>query len=287
MRPETAHTYTRCVGRVAGICAGVVVSSALTLLWQPSGLAAAILAVLFLGITYAVSIFGYIAVTAAFGATIALLLDITDPSSSVGDLLLAVVIGGALAVLFHVVIPDDALIRLRQRAGELLKTEIDYAATVIKAFVHDLDHPSDALAAAWQRAVRARSAFEAATGATRLESKELRRWLRSFRSGLNAVTSSCTSLEHSLPPHPSAALSREFVLAVDDYVEVLRGDPPTPATPWSIDTDQLAAAEQQLRDAAVHIVSDDGAARVLVAEVGMITRSLAGIGIDVEDVAAS
>ena len=287
MRPETAHTYTRCVGRVAGICAGVVVSSALTLLWQPSGLAAAILAVLFLGITYAVSIFGYIAVTAAFGATIALLLDITDPSSSVGDLLLAVVIGGALAVLFHVVIPDDALIRLRQRAGELLKTEIDYAATVIKAFVHDLDHPSDALAAAWQRAVRARSAFEAATGATRLESKELRRWLRSFRSALNAVTSSCTSLEHSLPPHPSAALSREFVLAVDDYVEVLRGDPPTPATPWSIDTDQLAAAEQQLRDAAIHIVSDDGAARVLVAEVGMITRNLAGIGIDVEDVAAS
>ena len=50
-------------------------------------------------------------------------------------------IGGALAVLAHVVIPDDALIRLQQRAGELLKTEIDYAATVIKAFVHDLDHP--------------------------------------------------------------------------------------------------------------------------------------------------
>lgn len=287
MRPETAHTYTRCVGRAAGICVGVLVSSALTMLWQPSGFAAAILAVLFLGITYTVSIFGYIAVTAAFGATIALLLDITDPSSSVGDLLLAVVIGGALAVLFHVVIPDDALIRLRQRAGELLKTEIDYAATVIKAFVHDLDNPSDALAAAWQRAVRARSAFEAAAGATRVESRELRRWLRSFRAGLNAVTSSCTSLEHSLPPHPSADLSREFVLAVDDYVEVLRGDPPTPATPWSIATDQLTAADQLLQDAAANIVSDDGAARVLVAEVGTITRSLAGIAADTRDVAAT
>ncbi len=285
MRPETAHTYTRCVGRVAGICAGVVVSSALTLLWQPSGLAAAILAVLFLGITYAVSIFGYIAVTGAFGATIVLLLDITDTSSSVADLLFAVVIGGALAVLFHVVIPDDALIRLRQRAGELLKTEIDYAATVIKAFVHDLDHPSDALSGAWQRAVRARSAFEAAAGATRVESKELRRWLRSFRAALNAVTSSCTSLERSLPPHPSTVLSREFVLAVDDYVEVLRGDPPTPATPWSINPDQLAIADQQLHDAATHIVSDDGAARVLVAEVGTITRSLAGISVDARDVA--
>ncbi len=285
MRPETAHTYTRCVGRVAGMCAGVVVASSLTLLWQPTGLAAAVLAVVFLGITYAASMFGYIAVTASFAATIVLLLDITDASSSMSDLLFATVIGGALAVLAHVVVPDDALIRLRQRAGELLKTEIDYAATVIKAFVHDLDHPADALSAAWQRAVRARGAFEAAAGATRVESRELRRWLRSFRAALNAVTSSCTALERSLPPHPSAALSREFVLAVDDYVEALRGDPPTPATPWSIDTVQLAAADQQLRDAATHIVSDDGAARVLVAEVGTITRSLAGIAVNVPDAA--
>ena len=82
-------------------------------------------------------------------------------------------------------------------------------------------------------------------------------------------------------------MSREFVLAVDDYVEALRGDPPTPAKPWSIDTTLLAAAEQQLRDAATHIVSDDGAVRVLVAEVGVITRSLAGIAVDTRDVATS
>ena len=264
-----------------------MVASAATLLWQPSGLAAAILAVVFLGVTFAVSMFGYIAVTAAFAATLVLLLDITGASSPISDLLFATVIGGALAVLAHVVIPDDALIRLQQRAGELLKTEIDYAATVIKAFVHDLDHPADALAAAWQRAFRARAAFEAAAGATRVESRELRRWLRSFRAALNSVTSSCTALEGSLPPHPSSALSREFVLAVDDYVEALRGDPPTPAKPWRIDTTLLAAAEQQLRDAATHIVSDDGAVRVLVAEVGAITRSLAGIAVDTRDVATS
>jgi uncharacterized membrane protein YccC len=287
MRPETAHTYTRCVGRVGGICIGIVVACAVTLLWAPSGLAAAILAVLFLGATYAISVFGYIAVSAAFAATIVFLLDITGASSSVTDLLFAALIGGALAVLAHVLVPDDALIRLRQRAGELLKTEIDYAATVIQAFVHDLDHPADALATAWQRALRARSAFEAAAGATRMESRELRRWLRSFRTALNAVTSSCTALEASLPPHPSAAMSREFVLAVDDYVEILRGDPPTPATPWSIDTVQLAAADQQLRDAATHIASDDGAARVLVAEVGAITRSLAGIAVESRDAATS
>ncbi len=287
MRPETAHTYTRCVGRVAGICGGVVVASAVTLLWEPTGLAAAVLAVLFLGVTYVVSKFGYIAVAVAVGATIVSLLDITDASSSLSDLLFAVVIGGALAVLFHVVVPDDALIRLRQRAGELLKTEIDYAATVIKAFVHDLDHPSDALAAAWQRAFRARAAFEAAAGAIRVEQRELRRWLRSFRAALNAVTSSCTALEESLPAHPSAALGREFVLAVDDYVEALRGDPPTPATPWSIDTVQLAAADQQLHDAATHIVSDDGATHVLLVEIATITRILAGITVDTRDVATS
>jgi hypothetical protein len=243
--------------------------------------------VVFLGATYAISVFGYIAVSAAFAATIVFLLDITGASSSITDLLFAALIGGALAVLAHVLVPDDALIRLRQRAGELLKTEIDYAATVIQAFVHDLDHPADALAAAWQRAFRARSAFEAAAGATRMDSRELRRWLRSFRTALNAVTSSCTALEASLPPHPSAAMGREFVLAVDDYVEILRGDPPTPATPWSIDTVQLAAADQQLRDIATHIVSDDGAARVLVAEVGAITRSLAGIAVESRDPAAS
>jgi uncharacterized membrane protein YccC len=287
MRPETAHTYTRCVGRVAGICVGIVVASAVTLLWQPTGLAAAILAVVFLGATYAISVFGYIAVMAAFAATIVFLLDIAGAPSSITDLLLATLIGGALAVLAHVVVPDDAMIRLRQRAGELLKTEIDYAATVIQAFVHDLDHPADALSASWQRAFRARSAFEAAAGATRMETRELRRWLRSFRAALNAVTASCTALEGSLPAHPSDALGREFVLAVDDYVEVLRGDPPTPATPWSIDTVQLAAAEQQLRDAATHIASDDGAARVLVAEVGAITRSLAGIAVDSRDAATS
>ena len=287
LRPETAHTYTRCVGRVAAIAAGIVVATALTTLWHPTGVAAAALAVVFLGLTYAMAGFGFLALSAALAAALVFIIDIAaTEAAGFEERLIATAIGGALAVLAHAALPDDAMVRLRQRAGELLKTEIDYAATVIDGFVHELDHPADRLSAAWQRAFRARAAFEAASGATRLDSRELRRWLRSYRTALNAVTSSCTALETSLPARPSAALGREFVTAVDDYIVVLRGDPPSPAMPWTVDIATLAAANQQVRDAAALLTTDDGAARVLVAEVATITRSVSGIAIDARDVAA-
>ena len=287
LRPETAHTYTRCVGRVAAIAAGIVVATALTTLWHPTGVAAAALAVVFLGLTYALAGFGFLALSAALAAALVFIIDIAaTEAAGFEERFIATAIGGALAVLAHAALPDDAMVRLRQRAGELLKTEIDYAATVIDGFVHELDHPADRLSAAWQRAFRARAAFEAASGATRLDSRELRRWLRSYRTALNAVTSSCTALETSLPARPSAALGREFVTAVDDYIVVLRGDPPSPAMPWTVDIATLAAANQQVRDAAALLTTDDGAARVLVAEVATITRSVSGIAIDARDVAA-
>jgi uncharacterized membrane protein YccC len=279
LRPETAHTYTRCVGRVAGIAVGIVIASALTLVWQPTGSSAAVVAVVFLAVTYGVARFGYLAVSAALAASVAFLLDI-DPAGAgpaIEDILFAVVIGGGLAVVAHVVLPDHGLMRLRQRAGELLKTEIDYAAVVVKAFVHELDHPAEALSAAWQRAFRARAAFEAASGATRADSRELRRWLRSYRAALNAVTSACTSLETSLASERSATLTPEFIAAVDDYVDALRGAPPGAATPWTVDIDELTAANQQVREEGARLSADDAAARVLVAEVATITRSLAGI----------
>jgi uncharacterized membrane protein YccC len=279
LRPETAHTYTRCMGRVAGIAVGIVVASVVTFVWQPTGSSAAVVAVVFLGVTYVVTRFGYLAVSAALAAATAFLLDI-DPAMAgppVEDLLFAVVIGGGLAVVAHVALPDHGLIRLRQRAGELLKTEIDYAAAVVKAFVHKLDHPAEALSAAWQRAFRARAAFEAASGATRADSRELRRWLRSYRAALNAVTSACTSLESSLSSAPPTALTPEFVAAVDDYVDALRGAPPSAAAPWTVDIDELTAANQQVREEGAGLAADNAAARVLVAEVAAITRSLAGI----------
>jgi uncharacterized membrane protein YccC len=279
LRPETAHTYTRCVGRVAGIAVGVVVASALTLVWQPTGSSAAVVAVVFLAATYLVDRFGYLAVSAALAAFITFLLDIDAAAAGPGieDVLFAVVIGGGLAVVAHVLLPDHGLIRLHQRAGELLKAEIDYAAAVVKAFVHQLDHPAEALSAAWQRAFRARAAFEAAAGATRADSRELRRWLRSYRAALNAVTSACTSLEGSLTTEPSTALTPEFVAAVDDYVDALRGAPPSAATPWTVDVDELTAANQQVREQGAGLAADNAGARVLVAEVANITRSLAGI----------
>ena len=279
LRPETAHTYTRCVGRVGGIAVGVLVASALSSIWQPAGSSAVVVAVVFLAVTYAAARFGYLAVTSALAATITFLLDV-DPAKagpSIEDLLFAVVIGGGLAVMAHVVLPDHGLIRLHQRAGELLKSEIDYAAAVVKAFVHELDHPAEALSAAWQRAFRARAAFEAASGATRADSRELRRWLRSYRTALNAVTSACTSLEGTLSSEPSTALTPEFVAAVDDYVDALRGARPSAATPWTVDIDELTAANQQVREQGAGLAADNAAARVLVAEVATITRSLAGI----------
>jgi uncharacterized membrane protein YccC len=279
LRPETAHTYTRCVGWVAGIAGGVVVASTLTLVWQPTSSSAAVVAVVFLAVTYGVTRFGYIAVSAALAASVAFVLDIDAAAAGppIEDVLFAVLIGGSLAVLAHVVLPDHGLIRLHQRAGELLKSEIDYAAAVVKAFVHELDHPAEALSAAWQRAFRARAAFEAASGATRPDSRELRRWLRSYRAALNAVTSACTSLEGSLFSAPASALTPEFVAAVDDYVDALRGAPPSPATPWTVDIDELITANRQVREEGLRLTGDNAAARVLVAEVAAITRSLAGI----------
>jgi uncharacterized membrane protein YccC len=279
LRPETAHTYTRCIGRAAGLAAGIVVASALTLVWQPTGSSAAVVAVVFLAVTYGATRFGYLAVSAALAATVVFLLDINPAAAgpAIEDQLLAVLIGGGLSVVAHVVLPDHGLIRLRQRAGELLKSEIDYAAAVVKAYVHELDHPAEALSAAWQRAFRARAAFEAASGATRADSRELRLWLRSYRAALNAVTSACTSLEGTLATEGSTAQTPEFVAAVDDYVDALRGAPPSAATPWTVDIDELIGASQQVREQGAQLAADNAGARVLVAEVATITRSLAGI----------
>jgi len=75
----------------------------------------------------------------------------------------------------------------------------------------------------------------------------------------------------------STALTPEFVAAVDDYVDALRGAPPSAAAPWAVDIDELVGASQQVREQGARLAADNAGARVLVAEVATITRSLAGI----------
>lgn len=279
LRPETAHTYTRCVGRVGGAIGGIVAASLITTIWQPTGVVAAVMTVVCLAMTFWVVRFGYLATSVGVAAAVVFLLEVdsANAGATVEDRLFSVVIGGGLAVVAHVVFPDHALTRLRQRAGELLKTEIDYAATVIRAFVHELDHPADAMSTAWQRAFRARAAFEAASGAARMDSRELRRWLRSYRAALNAVTNACTTLERSLPTQSPTTLTADFINAVDDYVEALRGAPPNPALPWTVDVAALTAAEKKVREHAGLLPGDNGAGRALLSEIATITRSLVGI----------
>ncbi|MET0899486.1 MAG: FUSC family protein [Mycobacterium sp.] len=276
LRPETAHTYTRCVIRVLGNTAGIALATSVTVLWHPSGFAAAMLAVLFVAIAYAVAGISYVPLTAAAAAAIVFLLDIggTAGDDMLGERLVATVIGGALAIGSHVLLPDRSLVRLRQRSGELLKAEIDYAATVIRAFVHPLTDADAAISANWERAVRARSAFEAAGGSARADAPSIRRWLVTYRAGLNAVTGSCAVLETQVAEAHPETLDRRFVVAVDDYVDALRGEIPRAGQAWSIDAAHLTATEQQLRESAALLGQGDTAQRMLVTEVETITRHL-------------
>lgn len=281
LRPETAHTYTRCITRIVGNAVGVTVATGITAVLHPSGVVSALLAVAFVGIAYAVSGIGYAALSAALAAAIVFLLDISGAadSATIKELLIATVIGGALAVASHLLLPDRSLIRLRQRAGELLKAEIDYAAAVLRAFVHPLHDAAEldaTLTGAWQRATRARSAFEAASGSVRAEAPEVRRWLMTYRGALNAVTGACATLESHLPT-PDVAVDRRFVVAVDDYVDSLRGDLPSAGQPWTVDAAHLTEADQQLKQAAALLAIDNAGQRVLVAEVATITRHLLAI----------
>lgn len=276
LRPETAHTYTRCVARIVGVLTGMTVATAVTVLWHPTGLVAAVLAALFVGVAYAVAGFGSVPLTAALAGAIVFLLDIAGVSDSLtlGQRVVATALGGGLAVASHVALPDRSLVRIRQRSGELLKAEIDYAATVIRGFVHHLEHPDEMLTAVWERATRARSAFEAASGSMRADAPKVRKWLTAYRAALNAVTGVCATLEQHVPTGQPIVLDPRFIVAVDDYIDALRGEVPSPGQAWTVDARHLAEADQQLRDAAALLGKQDTAQRVLVAETETITRHL-------------
>ncbi len=279
LRPETAHTYTRCAIRVAATLASTGLATSLVVLGQPSGAVCAVLAVVCVGISYAVSGIGYVPTTAVLAAAVVFLVDIDGPvnSDALGERLLATTLGGALAVASHVVLPDRSLVRLYQRAGELLKAEIDYAATVIGALVHPVTDAEAAMSSAWERAARARAAFEAASGCVRADAPSVRRWLMTYRAGLNAVTGSCAVLEPQVPAARAETVDHRFVGAVENFLEALRGDAPRPGQVWTLDATHLVTAEAQLRAAAALLDKGHVPQRVLVAEVETITRHLLNI----------
>lgn len=279
VRPETAHTYTRCVVRVAALVGGVVVATGVSALWHPAGLVSAVLAVACVGVAYAVSGIGSVAVTGAVAAAIVFLADIATaaPTDALGERALAAVLGGALAISGHVLLPDRSLVRLHQRAGELLKAEIDYAATVIRGLVHPMPDAEATLSASWERTVRARSAFEAASGSDRADVAAVRRWLTTYRAGINAVTASCAVLERHVPASRTQTLDRRFVVAVDDFVDALRGETPRAGQAWTLDATHLVSTEQQVRESAAHLDKTHVAQRVLVGEIETITRHLMAV----------
>jgi uncharacterized membrane protein YccC len=258
------------------VAAGALLVSCIAVVAHAAPAVFAVLAGVAIGAAHVASRYGYLAVAAAVAATTALILGIDHASLLVDprDVLIATLVGGALAVLAHVLMPDDPLTRLAQRAGELLKTEIDYAATVVKVYLHEIDSATEVRAAAWERTFRARAAFEAASGAARLVSAEQRRWLRCYRTVLNSITGSCATLEDNLPVDAFPQPHRPFIRAVDEYVEVLCGEPLTATDPWSVDTEELTAAAERVRRSVPGHESVEGSARVLVSEIGSITRAL-------------
>lgn len=280
LRPETAHTYTLCVIRVLATVGGITLATSATVLWHPTGVVSAVFAVLFVGAAYAVQGLGHVPAIVALSAAIVFLIDIEGsvPREAWRERLLAAGLGAALAIGSHVLLPDGALVRLYQRAGELLRAEIDYAATVISAFVHPLSDAETVIAAAWERAMRARSAFDAASGSVHADASVVRRWLTTYRAGLNAITASCAVLERHVAGVRPETLDRRFVVAVDDFVDALRGDTPRAGRAWTLDATHLVAAEQQLRESATSFLDKSHIAqRVLAVEVETITRHLLSI----------
>lgn len=280
LRPETAHTYTRCIIRVLATIGGITLATSITVLWHPTGVVSAVFAVLFIGAAYAVQGLGHVPAIIALTAAIVFLIDIDGavPREAWSERLVAASLGAGLAIASHVSLPDSSLVRLYQRAGELLKAENDYAATVIRTFVHPVTDPETMIAGAWERTVRARSAFEAASGSAHADAPAVRRWLTTYRAGLNAVTASCAALERHVAEARPDTLDRRFVVAVDDYVDALRGDAPLAGKAWTLDVTHLEATEQQLRESATSFLDKTHVAqRVLAAEVETITRHLMSI----------
>ncbi|MGP3691151.1 FUSC family protein [Streptomyces sp. IBSNAI002] len=159
MRPQTAHTVERCLARVTGNAAGVLLPAAVTLIWHPGTVVNAVLAMLFIGCAYLVAETGYVALSASLAAAIIFLTSATGASESdaVATRLAATAIGGLLAVAAHFLLPDTANAQLRQRADEAITAHRMYLAAALTLFTNPGQESTAAVRSAGRRALRARS----------------------------------------------------------------------------------------------------------------------------------
>ena len=88
-----------------------------------------------------------------------------------------------------------------------------------------------------------------------------------------------TAAEDKVAAARPDALDPRFIVAVDDYVDALRGESPSAGQPWTVDARHLSETDQQLRDAAGLLERQDAAQRVLLTETETITRNLLGLDV--------
>jgi uncharacterized membrane protein YccC len=268
LRPELAHTYTRAAERVVGIVVGVTVATTVAAIWHPAGYVAAILAVLCLGVAYATSALGYLAVSGGVAAAIVFMIDIsgTATRAMMADRLTAIVIGGALAIWMYVVLPDRALVRLQERAGESLRALANYAAAEVQAFVHQSGDITEERSSARHRALKERSAFDATVEGTRVTSGRIATWLMACREAITALAVAIAALETQLPRDVEHDIDR-LTEAADDYSTALRG---------GVNPALLTAACDRLRAEASQVLPEE-AARVFATQVEIITKQVLAI----------
>lgn len=261
LRPESVHTNARCLARIGGNVVGVAVAGGLILAVHPAGHVAAILAVVSLGIAYAAS--NYVVLSAALAAGIVFLIATTGvaDAATFGERLLATAIGGALAVVSHLALPDRPTVRLQRRVDEFVRAQCDYAAAVVEAFVENRDAAADDVHALRHRAIRARSAADAAAQtASRAGAPEDAETLGTAREIGRAIT----VLEALSPPEPTVPPDPALVTAGYAFGAAMRAYAP----------DSLIDAAARLRGTAAAYPANTSL-HTLVAQAGVMADAIA------------
>lgn len=253
LRPGPAQNAVRYAERIGGAAAGVILASAISVVWQLGpGVSAAAVALCLIGAFLTNNWLRIGAVCAAI--TVVMDASQTVDATMFGDRLFAAGIGAAIAVWMFALIPDPLSAKVSYRVGELLRAELAYAAAQITAFIRPSPSESPTRRAARDRAIAASTAF---TGyATPLDI--------AVRSDVHALSVAVAALDTQLP-RGGDPMYPPLLAVADEYVAALRGCQTPCHTGWHLDVHRLDAADQALRSAA-------GIDPILGMYVGSITR---------------